>query len=336
MEKFDTNKVLEYLEKKDKNIAKVYGKTYQIHTEIINDYERLYTSLSEKYYTQKKEKEGMEKLIEELKMNLEKANQQKSAVLLIGEDMEKQVREKEEENRQLKEQFESQVKELKSKVEEAEKENKVLVDKLVTHAKERADKILINGSIHKNLNSENKDEKNYEVGKQNKFSEDLNQQTDSFKLFNIGSAKRNEQVGKTNIRIMTLKQLKDIINEIYVSKAKHDEKCKKTRLPLETMEQFMFTHLNQKYGLKNLIIEWAASIVNGVKLYLKEDSDVALFAKLLKNEVEEDFRYIQEKIKTTISKVLKKHIREKYKHKGEIELNELQENLEQGFISNST
>ena len=31
------------------------------------------------------------------------------------------------------------------------------------------------------------------------------------------------------------------------------------------MEQFMFTYLNQKYGLKNLIIEWAASIVNGVK-----------------------------------------------------------------------
>ena len=148
----------------------------------------------------------------------------------------------------------------------------------------------------------------------------------------MGAAKRNEQIGQTNIRSMTLKQLKDTINEIYENKEKHDEKCRRTRLPLETMEQFMFTHLNQKYGLKNLIIEWAASIVNGVKLYMKEDFDVALFAKLLKNEVEEDFRYIQDKIKTTVSKVLKRHLREKYKHKGEQEITEMQENMEKGFI----
>lgn len=101
------------------------------------------------------------------------------------------------------------------------------------------------------------------------------------------------------------------------------------------MEQFMFTYLNQKYGLRNLIIEWAASIVNGVKLYMKENSDVALFAKLLKNEVEEDFRYIQDKIKSTISKVLKKYLREKYKNKGELEIGEIQDELEQGLISHT-
>ena len=43
----------------------------------------------------------------------------------------------------------------------------------------------------------------------------------------------------------------------------------------------MYTYLNQKYGLKNLIIEWAASIINGIKTYLKDDHDVALFGKIL-------------------------------------------------------
>jgi len=69
---------------------------------------------------------------------------------------------------------------------------------------------------------------------------------------------------------------------------------------------------------------------------LREDSDVALFAKLLKNEIEEDFRYIQDKIKTTVSKVLKRHLRDKYKLKSELDINSIQESMEQGFISNQT
>lgn len=95
----------------------------------------------------------------------------------------------------------------------------------------------------------------------------------------------------------------------------------------------MFTHLNQKYGLKNLIIEWAASIVNAVKFHMKEDSDIALFAKLLKNEVEEDFRYIQDKVKNTVSKVLKKHLKDKFKLKSESEITKMQESLENGYIT---
>ncbi len=50
------------------------------------------------------------------------------------------------------------------------------------------------------------------------------------------------------------------------------------------MEQFLFTYLTKKYGLKNLVLQQAASIVNSVKVYLHLDADVALFAKCLKNE----------------------------------------------------
>lgn len=54
----------------------------------------------------------------------------------------------------------------------------------------------------------------------------------------------------------------------------------------------MYTYLNQKYGLKSLIIEQAVSIVNGVKAYAMEDHDVVLFGKILKNNCDEEFRFI--------------------------------------------
>lgn len=68
---------------------------------------------------------------------------------------------------------------------------------------------------------------------------------------------------------------------------------------------------------------------------MREDSDVSLFAKLLKNEIEEDFRYIQDKIKATVSSVLKKYLREKHKLKSEVELGLLQDKLEEGHISHT-
>eukprot|EP00351_Strombidinopsis_sp_SopsisLIS2011_P003375 CAMPEP_0116875592 /NCGR_PEP_ID=MMETSP0463-20121206/7622_1 /TAXON_ID=181622 /ORGANISM="Strombidinopsis sp, Strain SopsisLIS2011" /LENGTH=63 /DNA_ID=CAMNT_0004521527 /DNA_START=353 /DNA_END=544 /DNA_ORIENTATION=+ len=63
-------------------------------------------------------------------------------------------------------------------------------------------------------------------------------------------------------------------------------------MPRETLEQYMYTYLNQRYGLKNLIIEWAAAIINAVKLYQKDQHDVQLFGKILRNECDEEFRLI--------------------------------------------
>jgi hypothetical protein len=44
--------------------------------------------------------------------------------------------------------------------------------------------------------------------------------------------------------------------------------------------------------LKNLIVEWAVAIINGIKTYLAKDHEIALFGKILKNECDEDFRLI--------------------------------------------
>jgi hypothetical protein len=44
----------------------------------------------------------------------------------------------------------------------------------------------------------------------------------------------------------------------------------------------MYTYLNQKYGLKSLIIEWASTIIHSIKIYIRDDHQVTLFAKILK------------------------------------------------------
>jgi hypothetical protein len=67
----------------------------------------------------------------------------------------------------------------------------------------------------------------------------------------------------------------------------------------------MYTFLNQKYGLKTLIIEWASAIVNGIKKFSPDDNDVAVFGKILRNECDEEFRFVQAQVKTTIQELLK-------------------------------
>jgi hypothetical protein len=83
------------------------------------------------------------------------------------------------------------------------------------------------------------------------------------------------------------------------------------------MEQYMYTYLNQKYGLKALIVEWAASIINAVKTYLRQDHDVTLFAKILKNECDEEFRFIQLHVRDTLVQLVKVIFKDKFPLKSE-------------------
>jgi len=122
-------------------------------------------------------------------------------------------------------------------------------------------------------------------------------------------SKLNKENMKTpvqiNARTLTLKQMKDTVEEIYSSKQKTDKKYREMKIPRETMEQHMYTFLNQKYGLKNLIIEWAGSLIAGIKSYAYEDNDVAVFGKILKNECDEEFIFVQSQIKNTILELFK-------------------------------
>jgi hypothetical protein len=120
--------------------------------------------------------------------------------------------------------------------------------------------------------------------------------------------------------VLTLKQLKDTITDMYAQKVKFDKKSEDSHVPKETMEQYMYTYLNQKYGLKSLIVEWAASIINAVKTYLREDHEVTLFAKILKNECDEEFRLIQLHVKDTLLQLVRVIYKDKYPLKSEADV----------------
>ena len=102
-------------------------------------------------------------------------------------------------------------------------------------------------------------------------------------------------------------QLNDVIKDIYNQKNKYDKKCIEMNVPKETMEQYMYNYLNQRYGLKNIIVEWAAGIINGIKRYSKEDTDVALFGKILRNECDEGFIVTHNETKSTIINNIKEN-----------------------------
>ena len=86
------------------------------------------------------------------------------------------------------------------------------------------------------------------------------------------------------------------------------------------MEQFMYTYLNQRYGLKPLIIDWASAIISAIQRYSRECADICLFGKVLRNEIDEDFRYVQSALRDTAHQLLRQMIRERHLLKGENEL----------------
>ena len=92
----------------------------------------------------------------------------------------------------------------------------------------------------------------------------------------------------------------------------------------------MYTYLNQRYGLKNLIIEWASSIISGIKMFQKEDHDVALFGKILRSECDEEFRFIQQTVRESLIALLRALFREKFPTKPENTLIALVDNVLSG------
>ena len=119
----------------------------------------------------------------------------------------------------------------------------------------------------------------------------------------------NSNVNNSKQQLISLKTLKDFINELYNSKSQYDIKCTQYKIPKETLEEHMYTFLNKKYGLKNLIIEWAKNVIRGIKYYSKKDSIVLLFGKIMRNEQEEDARFIIQKVSESIEELLLYYIK---------------------------
>ena len=87
----------------------------------------------------------------------------------------------------------------------------------------------------------------------------------------------------------------------------------------------MYTFLYKKYGLKNIVINWAKNIIQGIKDYSKKDSTVLLFAKILKNEQEEDAQFIIQKVSQSIQDLLIFYLKRQNPLKSVDEINKILE-----------
>ena len=139
-------------------------------------------------------------------------------------------------------------------------------------------------------------------------------------------------IGPISKRDYSLRQLLETINDIYNSKLEYDKKLTQNHQQKLTMEQFLYHYLNNKYGLKNLVIEYASGIIQGIKDFSKKNSEVLLFAKILRNELEEQEILIISKLKETIHDFLIYYYQNKYQYKSKNEVDVLVQKCKNGIL----
>ena len=147
----------------------------------------------------------------------------------------------------------------------------------------------------------------------------------------------NNNVELTNLslagnRVFTLKMMKEIISNMYTTKIAFDKKCVINKQPKQTMEEYMYIYLNQKYGLKNMVIEWATNIINGIRTFSSEDTEISLFGKILQNELEESCHLLINNLKENINTILISILKSENPYKDKYEINIMKNKLIKGEI----
>ena len=258
------------------------------------------------------------------------------------------------EMRKLKDMMAGENEIIKLKMNKLENENKVMMDKLYLFTNKNINaennfnnQILSKNSSVNNLNyNESKKLINVEskIFLENDINNNINNNINNTKPDINKSEHKNIEnnypdlsKNKTDInlitpKILSIKAAKDIMQEIYNNKSIYDQKCYENKTPRETLEQYMYTYLNQKYGLKNLIIEWASSIINAIKMYSSEDCDINLFGKILRNEQEEDSRLVLENLKNNVSELLEYYLSSKNPFKSKNDIKKLLKEKKEGIL----
>ena len=204
---------------------------------------------------------------------------------------------------------------LRMKLQKSEKENKLMFDKLMADAK----KII----------EENEDSKRELKGVQRGDNE--SHKENKIQIHN--SLMSNKLLSSSsNLKMISIRNIKETINEIYSSKIDCDKITKENNLPKETLEQHMYSFINQKYGLKQIIIEYTTNFMNGVCYYSNEDNDIYLFAKILKNEIDEKFKLHIDQFRKTISDKLFDYLTMKYPFKNKSEITKMQREKICGYL----
>ena len=309
---FFTQKFLEFMQTQKeqdtfdliKDIHENISKSYMMLIKIIY---KLYPIIDEKFQM--------------IKMQLNEAIKHNNNVFVELNENENKIKEDTKNKEKLINNYQERINYLESKVKQLEKENNLMSEKLFSPVKS-----IINTSMDKPYqnpqNSYNKINFNSINNNINNISNqkfDIKMQYPENYMYknyyeNINNSFNNNsflQSSPVCNRVFTIKMMKEIINDIYNSKAEFDKKSDENKLPRETMEQHMYTYLNQKYGLKSIIIEWASNIINGIKIFSSEDSEICLFGKILRNEIEENARLIYSDIQKSILEYLKYYIKKK-------------------------
>ena len=339
LKKMLSNKYLSFLDKEDKHIGKmIFDSVFKTGERLVELLNALYPKIEEKTDSLRNQLEEAWKIADEItdfEIKYKQARKDKD-IMAANLDL------------------------FKLKYKRLEEENNVMTKKLMNINKEIEKKNnednLMNSTFNKenmtfNKNSpESKKQQSSislkEVEKDSKIFLSKNTNNSYYSLSNNGnnsiqnnntSIRKNSddknQYFRPKNKILSLKIVKDIISEIYTSKATFDKKCIESGKPRETLEQHMYTFLNQKYGLKNLIIEWASSIIYAIKTYSNEDAEVYLFGKILRNELDEESRFILIKLQENISQLLEFYLKSKNPLKSQSEIQKSLNEKKNGILT---
>ena len=339
LKKMLANKYLSFLDKEDKHIGKmIFDSVFKTGERLVELLNALYPKIEEKTDSLRNQLEEAWKIADEItdfEIKYKQARKDKDIMAANLDLFKLKYKRLEEENNVM-------TKKLMNINKEIEKKNSEDNIMNSTHNKE-------NMTFNKNSPESKKQQSSIslkEVEKDSKIFLSKNINNSYYSLSNNGnnsiqnnntSIRKNSddknQYFRPKNKILSLKIVKDIISEIYASKATFDKKCIESGKPRETLEQHMYTFLNQKYGLKNLIIEWASSIIYAIKTYSNEDAEVYLFGKILRNELDEESRFILIKLQENISQLLEFYLKSKNPLKSQSEIQKSLNEKKNGILT---
>ena len=131
----------------------------------------------------------------------------------------------------------------------------------------------------------------------------------------LSKTKRRE---KLLLKGYTLRKMNDLIFDIMQNKREYDKRSQTQKIPSETMENFLFIYFSQKYGLKDLVMVEVTSVIERIKNFAEESTEIEVFKKILKNEVDEKFYWFLQNTKNSLKKKLESYYKKHIKSKGSL------------------
>ena len=336
LKKMLSQKFLSFLSEEDKNIGNlIFDSIFKTGEKLVELVNNLFPKIEEKTDSLRNQLEEAWKIADEITDYEGKYKETKKEKDILASNIElmkiKMIKLEEENNA-----ITQKLLQIPKEFEKINSENSFIKNNNETNKNEIQTKKLENTS---NINKDmDKDSSKYFFSKSNNNNSNYSLTNNSMNNINMNNynkanENKNDFLTSSKPKILTLKITKDIMNEIYNSKVIFDRKCYENGKPRETLEQHMYTYLNQKYGLKTLVIEWASSIINAIKLYSSEDCEICLFGKILRNEQEENSRLILNKLQDDISDLLEYYLQSKNPLKSKKEIKKLLLQKKNGILT---